>query len=99
MPAETHQVGREANSAEVRALLWMLLGDRAVEDPDAANGTLAELGVDAVGVMDLWAAVCEEFGDRSLGPEIDLDALDPNMTVTVAAATMARLLRGPDDGD
>lgn len=64
MPVETHQLGRDADTACVVSLLW--------------------------------AAVREELGERGLGPEIDSDVLDPNMTVT---ATMASLLAGGDHGD
>lgn len=45
-------------------------------DPDAAaDRTLAELDLDDdLAVLDLWAAVAEEFGERSLG---DLEPLEP----------------------
>ena len=98
MPAETHQLGCSANSVDVAALLWVLLGDPDTHNSNPATRTLADLGVDAAGLMDLWAAVCEEFGEPSLEPEIDPGALDPTMTVTAAAATMASLLSRPDDG-
>ena len=98
MPVEARQLGGDTDISKVVALLWMLLGDPDVEDSSVASRTLAECGVDAGGVLDLWAAVCEEFGERSLEPEIEPGALDPNMTVTTAAATMANLLAGGDDG-
>lgn len=98
MPAETHQLGCNADPGEVEALLWMLIGDPEIEDPTAATMTLAELGIDAIAMADLWAAVCEEFGERSLGPEIDPGALDPNVTVAVAAGTMASRLGHGSDG-
>ena len=98
MPAETHELGRGTDPADVEALLWMLLGDPDADDSTATRRTLAELGVDAAGMADLWAAVCEEFGERSLGPEIDPGALDTNVTVAAAARTMAgRLARDDDD--
>ena len=98
MPAETHQLGCSANSVDVAALLWVLLGDPDTHNSNPATRTLADLGVDAVGLMDLWAAACEEFGDPSFGPELDPGALDLDMTVETAAATMARLLARGNDG-
>ena len=98
MPLETRQLAGDTGISKVAALLWMLLGDPDVKDSNVASRTLAECGVDAGGVLDLWAAVCEEFGERSLEPEIEPGALDPNMTVTTAAATMANLLARGGDG-
>ncbi len=99
MPAETHRLGRDADTACVVSLLWALLGDPGIDDSNVAGRTLADLDVDDAGVADLWAAVREEFGERGLGPEIDPDVFDPNMTVTAVAATMASLLVGGDHGD
>jgi hypothetical protein len=98
MPAETHQLGCSANSVDVAALLWVLLDDPEAHNSNSATRTLADRGVDAAGLMDLWAAVCEEFGECSLGPELDPGALDLDMTVETAAATMARLLARGNDG-
>jgi len=39
--------------------------------------------------LDLWQAVCEEFGERTLGSEIDPDLVEPTMTVVTTAAAMA----------
>ena len=99
MSVEARQLGGDADISKVAGLLWMLLGDPDVEDSRVASRTLAECGVDAGSVLDLWAAVCEEFGERPLEPEIEPGALDPDMTVTTAATTMANLLARGDDGD
>jgi hypothetical protein len=87
MPGETHQIGYDIHADSVLALLQVLLGPSEV---DETGGTiLADLGIDDYGLMDLWQAVCEEFGERTLGPEIDPDLLHPAMTVAAAAAAMA----------
>ena len=96
MPAESHRLGGATRKEDVLSLLRMLLGDPDVDDCEGTS--LAEFGVDTEGLMDLWAAVCEEFGERSLGPEIDPGDLDPAMSVGSAAATMADLLVRGDDG-
>ena len=98
MPVETRQLGGDTDISKVAALLWMLLGDPDVEDSSVASRTLAECGVDAGSVLDLWAAVCEEFGERSLDPELDPGALELTMTVETAAAAMAGLLAHGGDG-
>ena len=98
MPVETRQLGGDTDISKVAALLWMLLGDPDVEDSSVASRTLAECGVDAGSVLDLWAAVFEEFGECSLEPAIEPGALDPDMTITTAATTMANLLARGDDG-
>ena len=36
--------------------------------------------------------MCEEFGERTLGSEVDPDLFDPTMTVVAAAAAMAAQL-------
>jgi hypothetical protein len=96
MPAETHQLGCGVDTESVLALLWTLLGDPTGDE--TAHVTLAELGVNADNLLDLWESACEEFGERTLGPEIDPSVLDPSMTLEAAAATMATLLGGDDDG-
>jgi len=97
MPVETRQLGGDTNISKVTALLWMLLGDPDVEDSSVASKT-RRVRRRRRGVLDLWAAVCEEFGERSLKPEIELGAFTPAMTVATAAATMANLLARGDDG-
>ena len=42
--------------------------------------------------MDLWQAICEEFGERTLGPEIDPDLIYPAMTVAAVVGAMAAQL-------
>jgi hypothetical protein len=42
--------------------------------------------------------VCEEFGERTLGPEINPDLLDPAMTVAAAAAMAAEIASGAHRG-
>jgi hypothetical protein len=98
MPAETHQLGCSADTVDVAALLWVLLDDPDAHDSKGARRTLAELGFDAAGLVDLWAAVCEEFGERSLDPELDPGAHELTMTVETAAAAMAGLLAHGGDG-
>jgi acyl carrier protein len=96
MPAEKYQVGHGADTADVATLLWILLGEPDDYDSNTAIRTLVELGIDSAGMLDLWAAVCEEFGEGSLQSEIDPSAVDPNMTVWAAATTMTGLLAGGD---
>jgi hypothetical protein len=83
MPSETHQVIPDIDADTVIALVHVLL-DPPDED-DSSIVTLADLGIDEGGALDLWQAVCEEFGERTLGSEIDPDLLDPTMTVEAAA--------------
>ena len=90
MPAETHQVGHAGGAEDVFELLCVLLADDTDEDP--ATATLSTLGVDAEDLGALWDAVCEEFAERSLGPELEPDVLDPSMTLEAAALTMAAVL-------
>ncbi len=87
MPAETHQLGRDVDARAVQGLLLALLGEAA-----GPQTGLAELGVDADGLADLWEAVCEEFGERALGPELEPETLDPSMTVEAAAEAIAVVL-------
>lgn len=97
MPAETHRLGSRTAADDVAVLLEVLLGDQGVDDPDHA--TLADLGVDAEGLVDLWEAVREEFGERTLGPELDPDVVDLTMTLTAVAAAMAALVAPGRDDD
>jgi hypothetical protein len=92
MPAETHRHGSGPNPDEITELLWSLVEDAELKPPEAADRTLAELGVDAVGLLDLWEAVCEEFGERSLGPEFDPTLFELTMTPEAAGRVMANLL-------
>ena len=87
MPGETHQVIPDIDADTVMALLQVLLDPP--DGDDSGTATLADLGIDDGGALDLWQAVCEEFGERTLGSEIDPDLLDPTMTVVTAAAAMA----------
>jgi hypothetical protein len=87
MPGETHQINQDIDSDTVMALLQVLLDPP--EGDESGTVTLADLGIDGRGALDLWQAVCEEFGERMLGSEIDPDLLDPTMTVVTAAAAMA----------
>jgi hypothetical protein len=92
MPADTDQCRYRPDTEEVRARLWMLPGNPDADDPLATTKTFTELGVDADGLWDMWAAVCEEFGEHSLGPEIDPGVLNPGMTVLMGAAFMVRVV-------
>ena len=98
MSTKTNQLGSRAVVERVAALVWALLGDPGGDESPSA--TLAALGVRAGEVLDLWEAVCVEFGDRTLGAEIDPGELNTSMTLEVAAATMAKLLgqRGGNGG-
>lgn len=97
MPAETHRLGSRTTVEDVVALLEVLLGDEGMDDPD--HTTLVALGVDAQGLVDLWAAVREEFGERTLGPDLDPDVVDLNIAVTTLAASMAALIAPGHDDD
>ena len=77
------------------ALLQVLLDPP--EADESGTATLADLGIDDGGALDLWQAVCEEFGERTLGSEVDPDLFDPTMTV-VAAAMAAQLTNGCHHG-
>lgn len=87
MPSETHQVIPDIDADTVKASVHVLL-DPPDED-DSSIVTLADLGIDEGGALDLWQAACAEFGERTLGSEIDPDLLDPTMTVEAAATAMA----------
>lgn len=89
MPAETHQQGHKASTQGVLDLLMALLGDPA---DGGACSTLASLGVDDESVLALWDAVCEEFAERSLGPELDPGVIDVSMTLETTALIMAKTL-------
>ena len=92
MPAETHRHGSGANVDEIAQPLWSLVEDAELEPPETEERTLAELGVDAVGLLDLWEAVCEEFGERSPGPEFNPTLFELTMTPEAAGQVMANLL-------
>jgi hypothetical protein len=89
MPGETHQIIQDIDPYTVMALLQVLLDPP--EGDESGTVTLADLGIDDDGALDLWQAVCEEFGERTLGSEIDPDLLDPTMTVVPAPAMAAEL--------
>jgi hypothetical protein len=90
MPGETHQIGYDIDVDSVLELLQVLLGPSEVDE--TGSTPLSDLGIDDYGVMDLWQAICEEFGERTLGPEIDPDLIYPAMTVAAAAGAMAAQL-------
>lgn len=96
MPAETHQLGRHVDAEGIAELLISLL-ER--DTPLSADVTLAECGLGDDDVHWLWEAVCEEFSERTLSPELGAGALLPGMTIGRAAAVMAGMLAdGGDDG-
>ena len=71
MPAETHT---RAEPVDVGAVLGLLAGIVGVDPDGAAERSLAELDLDDdLALFDLWAAVAEELGERSLA---DLEPLD-----------------------
>jgi len=96
MPAETHQHGRTADTETVTMLLCTLL---SADDEITEDAVLSDLGVGADDFGALWDAVREELAERTVGPEIDLGDLDPQMTVAEAAEAIAALLAGAGDGD
>lgn len=65
MPAETHTHAEAVDARTVLDFLAVLVG----VDPDSADTvTLAEIDLDDdLAALHLWAAVVEEFGERSLG--------------------------------
>jgi len=89
MPAETHQHGRAVDTKAVLDFLCALLSD---EDDVAEDAVLSGLGVDIASLIALWSAVCEDFAERTVGPELGPADLDPQMTVAEAAEAMAALL-------
>jgi len=97
MPAETHRIGSRTTAEDVAVLLEVLLGEDGTDDHD--HTTLADLGVDSQGLVDLWAAVREEFGERTLGPELDPDVVDLTMTLTAVSTAMAALVATGYDDD
>jgi hypothetical protein len=96
MPAETHSLGCGIEVDDVLTLLEALLDDPSAKT--IGDSTLESLGVATAELYDLWDAVREEFGERTLGPEIDLGELDPSMTLEAAAAAMVRLLPADNHG-
>jgi hypothetical protein len=92
MPSETHRHTSDVSTDDIAELLWSLVEDTELESPEAEDRSLVEFGVDAVGLLDLWEAVCEEFGERSLGQEFDPTVFESTMTVRAAAGVMAILL-------
>lgn len=98
MPAGTHQHGRSADPSDIIVLLSALLDTNAYELPK--DTTLASLGLEHdPELWDLWDAVREEFGERSLGSIDGGEALDRSMTVEEAAVVMARLLNPAGEQD
>jgi hypothetical protein len=72
VPAETHT---HTEAVEVGAVLDLLAGIVGVDPGNAAGLTLDELDVaDDLALLDLWAAVVEEYGERSLG---EIEPLEP----------------------
>ena len=65
MPAETHTHRDSLDAHAILELMAALVG----ADPDTAATTeLASIDLDdEQGALHLWAAVVEEFGERSLG--------------------------------
>lgn len=93
MPAETHQLGCHASAEEILDLLLALLGDPG----DDGGSILHSLGVDDEGLSALWDAVCEEFAERTVGPELEPGTLVASMTLEAAARAMAMLLAAMGD--
>lgn len=96
LPAETHQHGSHpATSGEVLDLLLISLGSHAPTCP--SETTLEELGLTGEDdVWELWDCVCEEFAERSLGPELDPSVWPMSITLEQLAVIMASTLAGSD---
>ncbi|MGH9107106.1 MAG: hypothetical protein ACRDZX_15000 [Acidimicrobiales bacterium] len=99
MPVELHQVGHDVGAADVVELLWALLDhDNRFAAP--GDATLADCDVQAEDLKWLWGAVCEEFSEHPLAPELSPGALDLSMTLEQAASVMALALsRVPPPSD
>lgn len=98
MPAETHQFGRVVDPAIVAEYLHALLDDES--DSDEAGVALAAFGVHDEDIEWLWEAVCDEFAERTLGPELEPGLIVPDLTIDEAAARIAAVLgRGSRDAD
>lgn len=98
LPAETHQHGRgPATPDEVLELLVAMLGDTAPAHPSQTTRDQLEL-TDMHG-RDLWADVCEELGERSLGPDFDPATWVPGSTLEELAVLMASALADQDPYD
>lgn len=82
-------MGRHFEPSDILDLLIVLLGDPGEADP---TSTLASLGIDDDGLIALWDAVCEEFAERSVGPELEPGTLEAFLSLEAAASAMARLL-------
>ncbi|MGH9087791.1 MAG: hypothetical protein ACRDYZ_06710 [Acidimicrobiales bacterium] len=93
LPAETHQHSIHPTTCDdVLDLLLGLLGGHAPACP--SETTLEQLQITDADVWDMWTYVREEFGERSLGPELDLSPWEPSMTLDGVAAIMASVLTG-----
>jgi hypothetical protein len=93
VPAETHQLGRNVDGEAVLELLCALLEGAGHM---ARHLTLEDVGVDDEDLPALWDSVCEEFAERSLGPDLELGSLETSMTLDAAAAVMAEILGGAE---
>lgn len=90
MPAQTHELGDQVDTGAILDLLAAIVGADAVE---AAGLSLAALGLDDdLSILDLWAPVVEEFGERSLG-DVELDDPRPATLGELAARFHASLRR------
>lgn len=97
VPAETHQLGRDFDAAVVAEFLRALLDGESHGGRDD-DVTLAELGVSDDDADWLWEAVCDEFAERTVGPEPEPGLISPAMTIGEAAARITTLLE-EGDGD
>lgn len=75
MPAETHTHRDPIDARSVVDLIASIIG---IDPDDAAGRSLAAVGLDDdLAVFDLWSAIAEELGERSLG---DFDPPEPAPT-------------------
>lgn len=80
MPGETHQLGREASVGEILDLIAVLLGEQ--DRAQLGEMSATDVGISEVDVWNLWASVCEEFGERTLGGgDLDLSGWDPYVSM------------------
>jgi hypothetical protein len=89
MPSETHQIGYaiDTDTECVFALVPAQLGWS--KEDESGDATLADLGVADVDAWDVWRAVYQEFGERTLGSETDLYRLDAAMMAAADPVAMA----------
>lgn len=101
MPSETHQIGYDIDTDIDTECVFTLVPAQLgwSEEDESGDATLADLGVSDVDAWDVWRAVYQESGERTLGSETDLYRLDAAMTAAAdPAAMVAELTNGGQRG-